>query len=146
VQLLWKLYNREFGLKECEEWRALISRRFRAQEYDTDTTVAISALLWDLSFTIYVCVRYNSVLLAVLLYSEGYIYWIKITQTLFAKSGIANDYNSLQPNVQGKPPVNFTVLPSSAHYIPNSSSTTIIFICVHLYDWNWDGYGLLVMK
>jgi len=39
-------------------WRNVseIVRRFSAQEHDTDTTVPICALLWDLSFTKYICV------------------------------------------------------------------------------------------
>ena len=31
-------------------------RRFSAQEHDTDRTVPIRALLWDFSFTKYICV------------------------------------------------------------------------------------------
>ena len=35
---------------------ALILRRFGAQEHDTETTVPVSALLWNVSFTKYICV------------------------------------------------------------------------------------------
>jgi len=39
-------------------WRVKVQilRRFSAQEHDTDTTIPVSALLWDLSFTKYISV------------------------------------------------------------------------------------------
>jgi len=43
----------------------LILSRFSAQEHDTDTTVPVSALLWNVSFTKYICVYLYAVELSV---------------------------------------------------------------------------------
>jgi len=58
---------------------AVILRRFSAQEHDTDRTVPVSALLWDVSFTKYICVYFYITQLGrdcsifSVLYSESYI-------------------------------------------------------------------------
>jgi hypothetical protein len=71
VLLWWELYSRECGedLTECEEWRALIVRRFSVQEHDTNRAVTVIALLWNVSFTnifIYICIQYNLLLITVI--------------------------------------------------------------------------------
>ena len=75
--------------------KAQILRRFSAQEHDTDTTIPVSALLWNLSFTQYismylymiylsaVCSVFQSYVLSVIFNKSRYCNCILYNQKIF---------------------------------------------------------------
>jgi len=87
--------------------------------------------------------------LILVVHSDCRIEWIKIIQPLFAQ--YANAYSSesylqsLQHKVHIKTPFNVSVL-SSITLLSPALFQYRYYINIHLYDWNWDCCGLVVMK
>ena len=70
-----------------------------------------------------------------------------VTLCLSATHYCPASYSSYNPTcTTNHRSVTFSVLPSIAPLFSHCSCTAITLVCVHLYDWNWDCCGLVVMK
>jgi len=79
--------------------------------------------LCDISFTKYICICYG-------LYMLYVVYLVSPAQRAQKTTGqLLSQYCPLLPR-----------------YPPHCSCTAIMFVCVHLLDWNWDLYGMLLIK
>jgi hypothetical protein len=140
-------------------WRVTAQklRGFSAQEHDTDTKnpTVLNCGIFHLQNTFQcTCIRYNLVLFAVFF---SLTFWVShlINQNNANKFCKIRSYLLFCNTFKIAPPkrahwstyqLMSQCCPLLPCYPPHCCCTDITFVCVHLYDWRWDCYGLLVVK
>ena len=156
-KLWWELYNRECGegLADVKSEGADTEKVWCAGAWHIQDNPRLCFIVESFIYKIHLIVPVHDITLIVVFISL--MFWVShlINQNTATTFCIIRKYLLFCKTLQLAPPkrahwntyqLMSQCCPLLLRYPRHYSCTDITFVCIHLYEWNWDCYGLRVME